>query len=188
MVMLLQDVTLRKGVTSTPGGWCKSAAFRSHSEGQTLLHSGLRAQLEKDFQKWDKDLQSVCSHNKTSFPSWIPCAWEKACGYLPSICTLIAFIYGCVIVWWPFFFFLAVTMTFLLQYKPGAVSMREFQVIFTAQWSRTLGRLPARMSLLAHGGAGSSSAATHADIHVFKHRKLFQGWAWAITSLSVGSW
>lgn len=51
--------------------------------------------------------------------------------------------------------------------------MREFQVIFTAQWSRTLGRLPARMSLPAHGGAGSSSAATHADIHVFKHRKLF---------------
>lgn len=105
MVMLLRDVTLRKGATGTPGGWCKSAAFRSHSEGQTLLHSGLRAQLEKDFQKRDKDLQNVCSHNKTSFPSWIPCAWEKACGYLPSICMLIAFIYGRVIVWWPFVFF-----------------------------------------------------------------------------------
>lgn len=49
-----------------------------------------------------------------------------------------------------FCLFLAVMMTFLLQYKPGTVSMREFQVIFTAQWPQTQGRLPARMS--ATGG------------------------------------
>lgn len=50
--------------------------------------------------------------------------------------------------------FLPAAMTFLLQYKPGAVSMRGFQVIFTTQWPQTQGRLPARMS--ATGGAAAA--------------------------------
>lgn len=63
-------------------------------------------------------------------------------------------------------------MTFLLYYKWEAVSMSIFQVIFTAQWSQTLGRPPARASPLACCGAGSSSTATHAGMWVCKNRKL----------------
>lgn len=106
---------------------------------------------------WDqllRPIEQATTWPTGHFPSWMPCVWEQACSYLPSMFVFIAFIYGCVIVWWPFVFFWQRQWLFCCNINekpcPWAYSRSFSQHSGHKHWA---GRLPGRLRWPAVGPA-----------------------------------